>query len=156
MRLLGLLLLIAVVAVGYGQLTAPEAASDLQPTMPRVITPQEIAPPAVNVVTNDIPIGSQGGACRSTGNGRLEDHPVFGGNDLVQVDYSTAGQPERSVLLPGGQWSRPPGVGGTFWVWVGCTFDQAREQVELAMGRRTSDGANQAGWGDPGLFSPAS
>lgn len=161
MRLIGLLLLLAVLVVGYRTLTVPIRPPETavfvapQPSMPEVIPPREIAAPADNALTNDTSLRSQGGACRSTSNGRLEDYPVFGGSDLVQVDYWTAEQPERSVLLPGGQWSRPPGMGGTFWVWVGCTFDQAREQVELAMGRRTSDGANHAGWGDPGLFSPA-
>lgn len=158
MKLLGLVLLIAVLVVGFRQVTTPPST----PVIVSLPVPQapRADPPTSELRTLDEPAPSQpdtgyGGACRSTSNGKLENSAVFGGNDLVQVDYWTAGQPERSVLLPGGMWSRPSGMGGTYWVWVGCTFDQARGQVDLAINRRRSDGASHAGWGDPGLFSPA-
>lgn len=149
MRLIGLLLLLAVLIVGFRQFTFPVPAT----TMPTLVSAQpslrSIIPPAEMPVPRDLAFAPAstsgravtGGACRSTGYGSLENTPVFSGNDLLQVDYTTAGQPSRTVLLPGGTWSRPSGVGGTFWGWAGCTFEQARDQVASA-------------WGDPGLFVP--
>jgi hypothetical protein len=86
-----------------------------------------------------------GGTCRSIDTGTLEQHPTFHGSELIRVDYTTPGQPQRTVLLPGGTWTHPSDMGGTFQVWVGCSFDQARTHVENSL----------SSWGDPGLFSPA-
>jgi hypothetical protein len=155
MRLIGLLILVAVLAFMYRSLpgstspTGPTSSAPAQPVFPEIVPEREI--PQIRAGET-----SSSGSCRSTANGKLENNPTFGGSDLVQVDYWTPGQPERSVLLPGGMWSHPSDMGGTFWVWVGCTFDEARQQVELAISRRLNDGANQDGWGNPGLFSPAS
>lgn len=165
MRLVGLVLMIAVLIVGFQQFTVPA------PAPAPVIVPAPAAPPAQDIaephaVSEPIrdeaaaPAASQSGGCRVVAEGYLETSQVIGSSDAQYVHgvYWFQGQPELNVLLEGSEWQRPVGAGGRFWAYGGggCTRDFVEAQIAGHLERTMAEGANTGGMGDPSLFARVS
>lgn len=164
MRLLGLLLLIAVIVVGFRQLAAPVPA-------PAPVIISAPAAPAQDIAAQQVaseperqepmaPTAPPSGDCRVVADGYLETSPVIGAPDaqFVHGVYWFPGEPEYNVLLGGSQWQRPAGAGGRFWAYGGggCTRDFVEAQIAGHLERTRLQGVNTGGMGDPSLFSRVS
>jgi hypothetical protein len=164
MRLTGLLLLLAVLVVGFRQLTTPTSA----PVPAPVIVPAPAAPPAHEIAAQPVvnepvrqepaaPAAAPTGGCRVVADGYLETSPIIGAPDaqFVHGVYWFPGQPEYNVLLEGSEWQRPAGAGGRFWAYGGggCTRDFVAAQIAGHIERTTLQGVNTGGMGDPSLFA---
>jgi hypothetical protein len=165
MRVLGLVLLLAVLVVGFRQLTAPAPA----PAPVTVSAPA--APPAQDSAAEQAvsepvrqepaaPAAPPSGGCRVVADGYLETSQVIGAPDaqMVHAVYWFQGEPEYNVLLDGSEWQRPAGAGGRFWAYGGggCTRDFVEAQIAGHLERTTLEGVNTGGMGDPSLFSRVS
>jgi hypothetical protein len=160
MRLLGFLLLIAVLVIGFRLFTMPPPAPAPAPVIvsaPAVPPAQEIAAqPVANEPVRQEP-AAPAGRCRVLADGYLETSPIIGTPDaqFVHAVYWFPGQPEYNVLLAGGEWQRPAGAGGHFWAYGGggCTRDFVAAQIAGHIERTTLQGVNTGGMGDPSLFA---
>jgi hypothetical protein len=91
MRLLGLLLLVAVLAIGYSQLTAPEPASDLQSVLSSQPTLREIVP--VQIVADSgggVGAAEARGWCVSNCEHHRFEEIVEGGRTIVHMTTGIA------------------------------------------------------------------
>ena len=149
MRTIGLILVAVVLIVGWRAVRGEGAAEDQAPA-------DSVTAAAVPSPSDARPAPAAAATCQSIGDGFLENSPTFGSAEAayVHVNYWIVGEGvEHDVVLPGGRWQAAPRIGGgRYWLYGGCTEAQVREQVALHQVRR---GAQDAGWGDPALFTPA-
>ncbi len=142
--------IVAIVIIGLAVFGLATIARDLVPDTPE---PPRLPAPAVGSGVQAEP----GTTCRSVDEGYLETNPTFGHADATHThaNYWSADEPERDVLLGAGFWQRPPGFGGYFWSYAGCSEGFVRAQIDRHQEEQKRKGVNNAGDGDPELFTPA-
>jgi hypothetical protein len=149
MRLIGFLLLVAVIIVGWRVFTFPPTSYVTNPPAPVAQVPVQLAPQrqfAAPVSTDNLSVPEPQEPvafnCDATAHDYNASSPTIlsvpQGHRLV-VSFFSPGQQEQVTVLGSGEWKNPGWLVGSTYLYNGCPQDRVSEQAAAHASRRSGD-----------------